>query len=74
VHHRVDEHLLVAGGQLRHVAKVHVRDAAVVHREDVAGVRVAVEQPELQPRSTAVLQRTIMCWNHRIALPIMRQH
>lgn len=47
MHHRVDERLLVAAAQLRHVAEVHVRDAAVVQREDVAWVGVAVEESEL---------------------------
>ena len=47
MHHRVDERLLVAAAQLCHVAEVHVRDAAVVQREDVTRVGVAVEESEL---------------------------
>ena len=48
VDHGVDQHRLVLLTQLRHVAKIHVRDAAIPEGEDVAGVRVTVEQAELQ--------------------------
>mmetsp|Transcript_5496 Transcript_5496/g.18589 ORF Transcript_5496/g.18589 Transcript_5496/m.18589 type:complete len:270 (+) Transcript_5496:228-1037(+) len=48
MHHRVDQDLLVGVGQLRHVAKVHVGDAAVLEGENVARVRVPVEKAELQ--------------------------
>jgi hypothetical protein len=41
-------YLLVAVAELRHVAKVHVSDAAVPQAEDVAGVGVTVEQTKLQ--------------------------
>ena len=47
MHHGVNEGLLVAAAQLCHVAEVHVRNAAVVKREDVARVGVAVEESEL---------------------------
>lgn len=50
VHHRVDQHLLVGLAQLRHVAKVDVRDSPVPQSKDVARVRISVKQPELQPR------------------------
>ena len=36
------------GGHLRDVAKVDIGDAPVAQRENVARVRVAVEQPELR--------------------------
>ena len=51
VHDGVDQRLLVAGAQLRDIAEVAVRDAAVRQREDVARVGVAVEQPELRTRA-----------------------
>ena len=51
VHDGVDQRLLVAGAQLRDVAEVAVGDAPVGQREDVARVRVAVEQPKLRDTS-----------------------
>ena len=59
VHDRVDEHVLVLLAQLGHVAKVDVRNAAVAQREDVAGVRVAVEQAKLRRTGQA-----FTCWAH----------
>ena len=51
VHHGVDERLLVALAELRHVAEVDVGDAAVAQGKDVAWVGVAVEQAKLQVES-----------------------
>mmetsp|Transcript_29814 Transcript_29814/g.88288 ORF Transcript_29814/g.88288 Transcript_29814/m.88288 type:complete len:233 (-) Transcript_29814:923-1621(-) len=48
MHDRVDEHGLVRLAELRHVAKVDVRDAAVTHRKDVPRVGVSVEETELE--------------------------
>lgn len=46
-------HLLVAVAELRHVAKVHVGDAAIPEAEDVAGVGVTMEQAKLQQLAQA---------------------
>mmetsp|Transcript_26791 Transcript_26791/g.56941 ORF Transcript_26791/g.56941 Transcript_26791/m.56941 type:complete len:369 (-) Transcript_26791:53-1159(-) len=48
MHHGVDQHLLVLLADLRHVAEVDVRDAAVRQREDVSRVRVPVKEAKLQ--------------------------
>ena len=47
VHNSVDQRLLVLLRHLRHIAKVHVRDAAVPQSKNVARVRIPVEQPKL---------------------------
>lgn len=47
MHHGVDERLLVGAAQLRNIAEVHVRNPPVLKREDVAGVRISVEEPKL---------------------------
>ena len=48
VHDCIDQDLLVLLTQLRHVAEVHIGDAPVSQRKDVARMRVAVEQAELR--------------------------
>ena len=44
VHDCIDQDLLVLLTQLRHVTEVHIGDAPISEREDVARVRISMEQ------------------------------
>ena len=61
MHNGINEGLLVRLTQLSYIAKVNICNAAIWHGKDVAGVRISMEKPKLQPQ----IETWTQLQNHR---------